>query len=104
MFAMNKHVPSGGKDNKEEINEFIVLKMESTKRLRRTNNTGRVHANQGIQSDTHSLVIRCGDGGGLQLSRNGTSFASQQIRSDMGVVSPMRLGEPRTYSTQLPRF
>ena len=69
--------------------------MESAKRRRR-NDTGRVHANQGIQSETHSLIIRCGECGGLRLSRNGTSFASQQMWSDMGVVSPMRLGEPDT--------
>ena len=87
----------GGKEKEEEINEFILLEMQSAKRRRRlTNDTGRVHANPGIQSDTRSLIIRCGERGGLRLSRNGTSFASQQIRSDMGVVSPMRLGEPDT--------
>ena len=87
----------GGKQKQEEINEFLPLKMESAKRRRRlTNDTGRVHANQGIQSDTHSLIIRCGERGGLRLSRNGTSFASQQIQSDMGVVDEMRLGEPDT--------
>ena len=87
----------GGKEKEEEINKFIPLKMESAKRRRRlTNDTGRVHASQGIQRDMHSLIIRCGERGGLLSSRNGTSFASKQIWSDMGVVSRMRLGEPDT--------
>ena len=72
--------------------------MESTKR-RRTNNkrtNGYVHTNQGIQTDTESLIIRCGERGGLRLSRNGTSFASQDILSEMGDIRPLYLGDKNT--------
>ena len=69
--------------------------MDAAKR-RRTNDASYVNVNQGIQSDSNELTIRCGERGGLRLSRDGTSLVSQQLLSEMTDIQTLQLGDTAT--------
>ena len=69
--------------------------MDAAKR-RRTNDTGYVNVNQGIQGDSNELTIRCGERGGLHLTRDGTFLVSQQLLSEMTDIQTLQLGDTAT--------
>ena len=69
--------------------------MDAAKR-RRTNDAGYVNVNQGIQSDSNELTIRCGERGGLHLTRDGTFLVSQQLLSEMTDIQTLQLGDTAT--------